>query len=92
MRKTNFKSINYAYKTDTLYLTKCDQYKDLTALFDSRLTSVNHIYDSTKCAYKSLEFMIHNSKHFSVNTIISLYYSLVCSKFTYGIRFRHFFP
>ncbi|XP_050512392.1 uncharacterized protein LOC126888303 [Diabrotica virgifera virgifera] len=77
-------------KYDTSYelcgqpLKTVSKIKDLGVIFDKNLTFVDHINSVTIQSSKMLGFIVRNCRHFSVDTVRSLYSSLVRSKLGYG--------
>lgn len=82
-RKTTRNEFPYTFNNTAL--ARGQTIKDLGILFDSKLDFVEHVSTITNSAAKLLGFIIRNCKQFSnVNTLKTLYFSLVRSKIEYG--------
>ena len=81
-RKTNL--INYNYNINGNVLERCNQFRDLGVIIDTKLSFVPHIEYITNSALKLLGFIIRNSSDFrNIFSIRLLFNSLVRTKLEY---------
>ena len=74
----------------TIFATICSHvYKDLGVIFDSRLSFREHRQEKIEKAYKMLGIIKRNFIHFSSNTFIQLYKSIVRPHLDYANSFWH---
>lgn len=77
--------VTYDYYIGTETLQRSYKLTDLGIVFDTKLTFNDHITIVTDKAYKSLGFIIRNSKSFTdINTLILLFNAFVRSKLDYA--------
>ena len=78
-------TVDFDYKIDEVRIKKTTVQKDLGIYFDPKLNFNIHVNGITASAVKILGFIIRSCKLFdNVNTIISLYKSLVVAKMLYA--------
>ena len=71
------------------YLENLKVYKDLGVIFDSRLSFREHIKEKIEKAYRMLGIIKRNFIHFSPNTFIQLYKSIVRPHLDYANSVWH---
>lgn len=82
--------LEFAYKLNDSVIERCNSFKDLGILFDSKLTFATHINNICNKAMKMLGFIIRNSKNFSnIQTFKSLYFCYVRPILEYGAVIWH---
>lgn len=82
-RKVN--PISFNYNLNNCTLSRPEYIKDLGVTFDPKLTFTKHIEECTSGAFKSLGFILRNSKDFTeLSTLRSLFVTFVRSKLEYA--------
>lgn len=77
--------IEYPYCIDGDILTRPQTVRDLGVIFDHRLSFVDHINATVSRAYKSLGFIVRNSRGFNCReTLVLLYNTFVRSRLEYA--------
>lgn len=76
--------IHYTYVINGKNLRRVEKHRDLGVLFTNKLNFNEHIEDMILAGYKLLGFIIRNSYHFTVNTTLLLYFSIVRSKLEFA--------
>lgn len=75
----------YSYVLNNNELNRCNNFKDLGVLFDTKLSFTDHISDIIVAAYRNLGFIIRNSKQLvDINTLKILFSTFVRSKLEYA--------
>lgn len=75
----------FNYNLDTIVLNRPDFIKDLGVIFDPKLTFKIHVQKTCSSAYKSLGFVLRNSKSFkNVSTLRMVYTAFVRSRLEYA--------
>ena len=77
--------IDYDYVLGNSAISKCETFKDLGVMYDTKLSFAAHIDMACDRAIKMLGFIIRNAKEFSsIQALKALYISYVRSRLEYG--------
>ena len=80
---TNWHNFNYCILGE--HLSRTDKIRDLGVVFMEKLNFNEHIINMVNSAYKTLGFVLRNSRNFNnINTFLVLFNSFVRSKLEYG--------
>lgn len=75
----------FNYKLDDTSLNRVNEFKDLGVIFDSKVSFNQHINATVLSCYKSLGFVIRNSRGFNdVSVLFLLFNTFVLSKLEYA--------
>lgn len=81
-RKLN--TVHYNYAIEQSNLQRVEKFKDLGVMYDSALTFNEHIGNVVKDCFRTLGYIIRNSRLFSsLDTLTALYNVFICSKLEY---------
>lgn len=78
-------TLAYGYSVNGILLDRVATFRDLGVILDSKLSFIPHINDLAATCFRSLGFIIRNSRDFSnIHTLKLLFYAFVRSKIEYA--------